>query len=391
MRIGVDAACWANGRGYGRFTRELLRAMIAAAPNDEFIFFADDASRRQIECEGVNARIVPVRQGATPTEAAAASGYRSPADLLHFSRAVLREPLDVFFSPSIYTYFPLPPRLAAVVTVHDAIADRFPDLTLPTWRARLFWRLKVFLALRQARLILTVSEFAAGELVDVLGLARSRIRVATEAPAPAYRPSDDTLDIETAVTALGLPAGSRWFAYVGGFSPHKRVEDAVRAHAKVVRGCVDHPPYLLLVGALQGDCFLTDQQRIHEAIDSAGTHAYVKWTGFVPDEKLRHVLSGALGLLLPSACEGFGLPAVEAAACGTPVIATTASPLPQLLDGGGIFVEPGNVDGLTAAMRELLDQPRRDALGARARERASQLSWARSAAATLAALREAAA
>jgi glycosyltransferase involved in cell wall biosynthesis len=118
----------------------------------------------------------------------------------------------------------------------------------------------------------------------------------------------------------------------------------------------------------------------------------VHWTGFVPDEELRHLHSGAVALVLPSASEGFGLPAVEAAACGVPVIATTASPLPVLLEGGGIFVTPGDAREVEAAMRRLVDdQGLRAAMGRVARERASELSWERAAAATLAALREAAA
>src|SRR6185295_10160418 len=96
---------------------------------------------------------------------------------------------DVFFSPSVYTYYPLPPGLRAVVTVHDAIAERFPALTLPSARARFFWRLKVKLALMQARVVLTVSEFAAREIAEVLSIPRSRIRIAVEAPAPDYKPS----------------------------------------------------------------------------------------------------------------------------------------------------------------------------------------------------------
>src|SRR5207249_2011862 len=114
------------------------------------------------------------------------------------------------------------PRLRAVVTIHDAIAERFPALTLPTRRARLFWRAKVAAALLQARLVLTVSEYAARELVEVLGVPRAILRVAVEAPAAIYRfPAAE--EVRAAAGRLGLSAGDRWFTYVGGFSPHKRV------------------------------------------------------------------------------------------------------------------------------------------------------------------------
>ena len=392
MRIGVDATCWANGRGYGRFTRELLRAMVHGEPGEQFVCFVDARAAERFDLRAPNVRVVRVPLGESPTQAAAADGSRSPVDLLRMTRAVWREPLDVFFSPSVYTYFPLPPGLKAVITVHDAIAERFPELTLPSRRARLFWRLKVRLALRQARLVLTVSDFAARELAEVLRIAPRRIRIAGEAPAPAYRPSESANEIRGAASRAGLPAGARWFAYVGGFNPHKHVDDVVRAHATLVGQNGGAPPHLLLVGAVQGDVFHGDQARIRDTIDACGTASLVHWAGFVPDEELRHLLSGAQALLLPSASEGFGLPAVEAAACGVPVIATTASPLPELLDGGGIFVRPRDVDGLARAMRTLLDEePTRRRLGARARDRAAKLSWASSAEATMAALREAAA
>ena len=119
---------------------------------------------------------------------------------------------------------------------------------------------------------------------------------------------------------------------------------------------------------------------------------YFDLTGFVPDDELRHLLSGATALVLPSENEGFGLPAVEAAACGTPVIATTASPLPELLEGGGIFVAPRDDVSLIAAMRSLAtNRELRCELGARAYDRASVLTWAKSARSALAAVYEAAA
>jgi glycosyltransferase involved in cell wall biosynthesis len=392
MRIGVDATCWANGRGYGRFTRQLVPAMAALAPDDEFVCLLDAAAAERFDLETPNVRPVVVALDEAPTRAAAAWGYRSPRDLLRLTRAVWRERPGVFFSPSVYTYFPLPPGQRAVVTVHDAIAERFPRLTLPTRRARLFWTIKVRLAIRQARLVLTVSDFAARELVEVLGVPPERIRVAGEAPAPAFRPSGSAEEIGAAARRVGLEPGARWFIYVGGFNPHKHVDAVVRAHARLVREAAGPPVHLLLVGTVDGDVFHGDQARIREAIRREGTEALVHWTGFVPDEDLRHLHSGAVALVLPSACEGFGLPAVEAAACGTPVVATTASPLPRLLDGGGFFVRPGDEAGLTEAMRALLADPAlRARMGRAAAARAAVLDWARGARAALAALREAAA
>lgn len=388
MRIGVDAACLANGRGYGRFTRELLRAMVLQSPGDEFVFFVDNRAVGQLDLDAPNIRRVQVSPRVAPTEAAAAGDYRSPVDMLRFTAAVWREAPDVFFSPSVYTYFPLPPRLPLVVAIHDAIAERFPELTLPSRRSRLFWRMKVRFALRQADLVLTVSDFASSELQSVLRVPAARIRVAVEAPATAYRPSEP-FEAAAAAARIGLPEDARWLIYVGGFNPHKRVDRIVRAHARLVRERPDDPVHLLLVGTTSGDVFHGEVDHIRSTIAELGTGDLVHWPGFVADEELRHLHSGALALLLPSESEGFGLPAVEAAACGTPVIATTASPLPQLLQGGGIFIPPGDEDALTAAMLSLAgDDDLRRTMGAQARACAARLSWDGSARSALGALRE---
>jgi glycosyltransferase involved in cell wall biosynthesis len=146
------------------------------------------------------------------------------------------------------------------------------------------------------------------------------------------------------------------------------------------------------VGTVDSDVFHGSQAQIRKAIADAGTGSLVKWTGFVADDDLRHLHAAALALVLPSSCEGFGLPAVEAAACGAPVIATTESPLPQLLDGGGIFVPPGDDAALERAMTTMLeDREARARMGQAALERANALGWPRTARAALDALLEAAA
>ena len=389
MRIGVDATCCANTRGYGRFARELLRALVAEGSGDEFVCFVDERAARQFDLAAPNVRLVRVAQSVAPTEAASANGSRSVRDMWRLTRAVAREPLDVFFFPTVYTYFPVPPSLPAVVTVHDAIADRFPALTLPSARARLFWRLKVRMALAQSPIVLTVSDYAARDVSRTLGVAPDRLRVAVEAAAPVYRPSESAEAIASVASRAGVADGQRWFIYVGGFNPHKHVDLLVRAHAELARDSTD-PPLLLLVGDATSDPFHGARAQIHAAIAASGTESLVRWTGFLSDEDLRHLLSGAVALVLASECEGFGLPAVEAAACGTPVIATTESPLPELLKGAGFFVAPRDVTALVAAMRRLdTDRDARDSMARCAKVRASALSWPRAARSTLAALREA--
>lgn len=391
MRIGVDATCWANGRGYGRFTRELLGAMVPEAPEHEFVCFLDQRAAARFDIAAPNVRRVVVPQRVSPTQAAGAGSSRSVIDMLRFTRAVAREPLDVFFAPSVYTYFPLPPRLRAVITIHDAIAERFPELTLPSRRARLFWKAKVALAVRQARLVLTVSEFAAREIVEVLGVSRARVRVAGEAPSRAYQPSRDPARIAAAAHRAGVPPGTAWFVYVGGFNPHKHVDLLVRAHAAVASR-LPSPPVLVLVGTRDADVFHGALDSIEQAIRETGSEALVRWAGFVEDEELSHLLSGAVALVLASASEGFGLPAVEGAACGIPVIATTESPLPDLLPDGGVFVRPGDEQALEQAMFLLAtDETTRRAMGHAARRGAERLTWPAGARAAMAALLEAAA
>lgn len=390
MRVGIDGTCWANERGYGRFAREITAEMFRRFPGDRFVCFVDHASRSRYSPAGPNVEMVQVDVAKAASHAASAGGYRSPRDMLAMTRAVARENMDVFFSPSVYTYFPLPLGLRAVVTIHDAIAERFPGLTVPSARARLFWRLKVRLALFQARRILTVSEYAARDVNRIHRVPRERIDIAVEAPAREFIPRSHP-EVLAEARLRGLREGDRWFIYVGGFNPHKNVSAIVAAHAEIVRELKDGPPHLFLVGTLDGDVFHADIESIERAIRGAGTAALVHFTGFVPDEPLSALHSGAIALLLPSEVEGFGLPAVEAAACGAPVIATEQSPLPQLLDGGGIFITPSDKRALAVAMHRLAtDDGERDAMGARALGRARSLSWSSAADAAMSSLRVAA-
>jgi glycosyltransferase involved in cell wall biosynthesis len=256
-------------------------------------------------------------------------------------------------------------------------------------RDRVFWWMKVRLALIQANVVLTVSDYAAAQISEHLGIPSDRIRVTLEGVSAAYRPSDSDAEIHGAAARVGVPHAARWLIYVGGFGPHKHLDVLVRAHAQVSSRRAE--PLVLLLAGSEDDGFHQDVEGIRRTIRECGTEDLVRWVGYLPDEELRHLHTGALALVLVSASEGFGLPAVEAARCGCPVIVTTASPLPGVLDGGGLFVEPGSVSALVAALDRLLaDEEARRAMGRRALERASALSWSRSAQAALDAVEDAA-
>jgi len=287
MRIGVDATSWANARGYGRFTREIVGAMAALAPRDEFVCFLDPLSAGSFGLDTPNvSKVVVANVREAAVRAAAASRNRTVADMLRMTRAVREGRLDVFFSPTVYTYFPLPPGLRAVVTIHDAIPERFPNLTLPSRKMRLFWNLKVGFALRQARTVLTVSEHAARDLERILRIPRSRIKVASEAPSTSFYPVSEEESRDILATVVGAPVpGRRWFTYVGGFNPHKNVPVLIRAHAALTREMGDDAPLLLLVGAHDHDDFFSDVPAINEAKANRKAIASLVFIARLPSQK----------------------------------------------------------------------------------------------------------
>jgi len=201
----------------------------------------------------------------------------------------------------------------------------------------------------------------------------------------------DAADSARVAAGHGIPPDRSWFIYVGGFNPHKRVAAIVDAHAELSRTLGDAAPLLLLVGDDRGDVFHSNVESIRQSIARAGTSECVRWLGFVADDDLSALMSGAVALVLPSESEGFGLPAIEAAACGTAVIATIESPLPQLLAGGGIFIAPGDAEALKQAMSRLLvDRKFRDECASNALSGARRLTWKQSARSCLAAIKRAA-
>ncbi|QEH36905.1 D-inositol 3-phosphate glycosyltransferase [Aquisphaera giovannonii] len=371
MRIGFDGTCLANRRGFGRFSRLLLDALARQAPADmELIVFLDRPSAAAVTLPtGVVPRIVDVAQA--PAAAASASGRRRVGDMLAMSRAVARAKLDVMYFPATYTFFPVWNVRRLVVTMHDTLALAHPDLVFPTRKGRVAWLVKEHIAARMADRIVTVSETSRRDLQSWFRLPADRLRVVTEGPAPVFRPGDTGPEADRVLRRHAIPSGSRYFLYVGGLSPHKNVPRLVEAFSRVAAPGV----FLVVVGDF-GDVFHTDVAAIRAAIDRHGIGGNVILPGFVPDDDLLHLYRRAVALVQPSLMEGFGLPPVEAMACGTPVVASRAGSLPEILGDAGLLFEPTDIGSIAGCLRRILDDlPLRDRLAGLSLQRSHAFTW----------------
>jgi glycosyltransferase involved in cell wall biosynthesis len=228
--------------------------------------------------------------------------------------------VDLFHSPWIDGAM-LRPQCPQVVTLHDVVPLKRRSEYL---RSGIRFRLR-YLAVERAARVIVPTETVAAEVVEHLGLPRERLVVISEAPAPALHPRGSD-EIAAARERYGLP--DEYLLWVGGLQtpdPRKRVAALAKAPRELP---------LVLVGATK--------PWAHELPD-------VTLTGHVSDDELAAIYTGARALVFPSDDEGFGLPPIEALACGTPVVATDLPVLREVLGDRATFVEAGDLAGLLAA------------------------------------------
>lgn len=374
MRIGIDACCWANRRGYGRFTRGVTTALVKEFPQHEFVLVMDQRTAAEGEFPG-GATVEVVRTRVQPTRAAVAESYRSPADLWRMSRSVSRLRFDGFFFPTRYSFYPLFCRTPAVVAFHDATSELMPGLLFPNWRSRMFWRLKTRLALRRADRLVTVSEHSRKQISAAFGIPAESIPVITEGPDAVFERTVGAGDIGDVLVRYRIPSDMPLLLYVGGINPHKNLDGLLRAAAKLGDSGGGRC-HVVLVGDYQDDGFHGCYGQLKDLARALKIDSRVTFTGYVPDADLARLYHAATAVVLPSFNEGFGLPVVEAMACGTPVVASRRGSLPEVLGTAGAYFDPKNVDEMAATLgRVLADAPLRERMREAGSQQAHRYSW----------------
>lgn len=366
MHIGIDGTTWRNERGFGRFTRGVLEALAARDSGFRYTLICDQEPSYPVP-QGVDIVVAPMPNGS------------DVANRFQMHQATLRLRCDVFFYPTVFSYYPLLSRVPKVICIHDTIPERFPDLIFPSKLNFALWKAKTTLAKLQATRFITGSESSARDLQSILGIPRNKIDLTTMAAAPVFKEISDNNKIEEIREEYNIPPGARVLVYVGGFNRHKNVLRLIHAMPMILE---QHPDaFLAIVGRTTGDRFWDNVEDLQaSARANVIASERIIFTGEISDEKLALLINASHALVHPSLYEGFGFPPVEAMACGTPVLGSDASSVPEVVGDGGLLFDPTDASSIAHQTNRLLnDDDLHARLSKQAVRQAAKFTWNRAA------------
>lgn len=379
MRVGINGWFWdREAVGSGQYLRALLRTLLRIAPEETWILYLPAVRVRDLPpSSNVHVRVLT-----TPFDRLSENLAKVWFEQVAVPMAAQRDGVEVLHVP--YWGPPVWSAVPVVVTVHDLIPLLLPEYHADL-RVRLYNRL-VAAGTRRARLVLTDSRASQADVCHHLHVPRERVWVVPLGVDARYRRVDDPRRLAEVRRKYGLPP--QFILYLGGFDVRKNLDTLFAAYKALPQVGVDPSLYPLVVAGRLPSRHTSFQPDPRVLAGEHGVTAYVRFTGWVDEEDKPALYTLAEAFVYPSRYEGFGLPVLEAMACGTPVIAARASSLPELVEGAGLLVAPEDAAGLAEAMARILHNPAvRETLSRHGQERAQRFSWETTARMTLQAYR----
>lgn len=365
MRIGISGTFWAEPMvGSGQYVHHLVEQLPLAGPQHEYLLF------------------IPAYTGATIPQIpnVAVDRVPTPFDNVHpklaklwyeqveLPRAAARLAVDLLHVP----YYAPPRRqlVPVVVTIHDII-----PLILPAYRGSPLMRAYTGLAtgaVKRCAQIIAVSDHTRDDVIDVLAISAQRVHTVYEGVAPEYAPPPaDVIGRTLERFNLRQP----FFYYIGGFDTRKNLPMLLRAFGRVRRRFGQ--PVQLVIGGSRPKVSSAFFPALEPIILDEGLHADVVFVGRVTNEENAALYAAAKAFVWPSQYEGFGLPPLEAMACGGAVISANSSSMPEIVGPGGVLLPPHDTEAWAVAMLQMLQDPAASAATReRGLERAKAFDWA---------------
>lgn len=369
MRIGIDARLVAYQHGgTSTYVRRLAGALAQLDPEDDFTLLQ---SRRSLKPLAVGPK-VRVRPLWTPPH--------HPLEQWSLPLELALLPLDVLHSPDFIP--PFRRRCPAVVTVHDLSFRRYPETKTAD---SLRYYDQVDRAVADAEAIIAVSEATRADMEELLGVPPERVDVVYHGVDSCYRPMGDRAAVREFCRRRGLP--ERFILWVGTLEPRKNLGCLFQALAEMGHQLPDSLGTLVLAGP-RGWRW-EETEALFQRLDIQRRTIFY---GPATEEELRLLYNAAWVFVFPSIYEGFGLPPLEAMACGTPVVASSAPALPEILGDAALYFDPEDTAGLGQHLLRLAeDAPLRESLVRAGLARAGAFRWEETARRTLEVYRKAAA
>lgn len=356
MRIAVDGRLLLpSPTGIGRVVYNTLKALISLDTEHEYSVLCPPGLFAELAGHSRFHRVETEIAQYSPRVFTGLPELLRGSDLVHF---------PYFFHP-----YRLP--IPYVVSIFDTVYSCYPQSLSAVKRA--VYEITMRLSIRNASLVLTHSECARADIISFFRAPASKVRVAPLGVEERFRPHEDREKMEFRCRR-GLP--DRFILYVGNHKPHKNVPSLVDALSRIRK---DVSCSLLLLDDGGDDC-----RRTRATVEAAGMSDRVVFLRDLPDSELPLLYNSADVFVFPSLYEGFGLPPLEAMACGTPVVTSNASSLPEVVGDAGIMVDPHSVEELADAILKVLrDADIRDRMISKGFERAKDFSWQETARRTL--------